>query len=229
MQYGLMKILIVDDEIEILKKMVVLAEAEGYVVKTASSAEGLSQIIKNKLFYPNVIILDRILHNIDSVSLIPEIRSLFADTKILIVSAIDTPMEKASALDAGADDYLAKPFSALELIARVKALHRRKEATPEPTTVIGKLFISKEDRIVKIDGHDISLSQKEFLLLNLLSSSPGKVFPKENLLSKIWNTGDEVDTKVVEVTVNNLRRKLERHDSAVAIKNVRNVGYWLEA
>lgn len=224
-----MNILIVDDEPDILKKIVLLAESEAYPVKTATSIESLQALLTHKSFYPHVVVLDRLLHTTDSVSWIPKIKAVFADTRILIVSAIDTPMEKANALDAGADDYLAKPFSAPELIARIRALSRRKELSSEPTTVVGKLSINKEDRIVKVDGQDLSLSQKEFLVLNLLSSHPGKVFPKETLLSKIWNAGDEVDTKVVEVTINNLRRKLERYDSAVSIKNVRNVGYWLEA
>jgi len=224
-----MNILIVDDEPEILKKIVLLAESEAYPVKTATSIEGLQTLLTHKSFYPHVVVLDRLLHTTDSVNWIPKIKAVFADTRILIVSAIDTPMEKANALDAGADDYLAKPFSAPELIARIRALSRRKELSPEPTTVIGRLSINKEERIVKVDGQELSLAQKEFLVLNLLSSHPGKVFPKETLLAKIWNAGDEVDTKVVEVTINNLRRKLERHGSAVSIKNVRNVGYWLEA
>ena len=223
-----MNVFIVEDKAEILKQMVVLAETAGFTVKTATSVPSANQIIQQKSFFPHVVVLDRILHDADSVSLIPDIKASFADTKILIVSAIDTPTEKALALDTGADDYMAKPFSSVELIARIKALARRKNLSDERTVTSGNLVINKEDRIVKIDQKDVGLSQKEFLVLNQLISSPGKVFPKDLLLQRIWNTEEKIDTRVVEATINNLRRKLEKLSATVRIRNVRNVGYWLE-
>jgi DNA-binding response OmpR family regulator len=224
-----MKILIVDDEPEILKKMIFLAESEGGTVKTATSAPALQQILKNKSFYPHVIVLDRLLQNTDSVSLIDDIKSTFADPKIIIVSAIDTPLEKARALDAGADDYLAKPFSAVEFSARIKALYRRKDAVPALRVDLGNLSLDKETRILHVGSDTVPVSAKEYQLLILFCENPGKIYPREVLLSKIWNSKAEVDTRVVEATINNLRRKLESSSASVAIKNARNVGYWLEA
>jgi DNA-binding response OmpR family regulator len=224
-----MKILIVDDEVEILKKMTFLAESEGGTVKTATSAQGLQQLLKSKSFYPQVIVLDRLLQNTDSVSLISEIKSTFADTKIIIVSAIDTPLEKARALDAGADDYLAKPFSAVELSARIKALYRRRDIMPSLKVELGNLALDKEARSLIVGQESVPVSAKEYQLLVLFCENPGKIYPREVLLSKVWNSKAEVDTKVVEATINNLRRKLESSSANVAIKNARNVGYWLEA
>lgn len=224
-----MKILIVDDEVEILKKMVFLAESEGSTVRTAISAAALQLLLKNKSFYPHVIILDRLLQNTDSVSLISEIKATFAETKIIIVSAIDTPLEKARALDAGADDYLAKPFSSVELSARIKALYRRKDVVPSLTVEMGNLSLDKESRSVIVGEEAMAVSAKEYQLLILFCENPGKIYPREVLLAKIWNSKAEVDTKVVEATINNLRRKLESSSANVAIRNARNVGYWLEA
>ncbi|WP_413943420.1 response regulator transcription factor [Bdellovibrio sp. HCB-162] len=224
-----MKLLIIDDEPEILKKISILAESNGHSVKSATSVESLQHILKAKSFYPHVIILDRILNGVDSISLIPNLKTAFADSRLLIVSAIDTASEKALALDAGADDYLAKPFSAVELLARINALTRRKSLYDERATLqVGNLILNKEERLAKVQSTSLALSQKEFQLLYMFSSNPGKIFPREILLEEIWQSSSEIESKVVEATINNLRRKLEASSASVAIKNMRNVGYWLE-
>jgi DNA-binding response OmpR family regulator len=225
-----MNLLIVDDEPDILKQIIILAESNGHTVRSATSLESLQQLVRLKNFYPHAIILDRILNGADSLSLVPNLKTTFADSRILIVSAIDTASEKAKALDAGADDYIAKPFSAVELIARINALGRRKNLYGEtPQLHIGNLVIDKEERTVKVgEDEDISLSQKEFQVLMMFASNPGKIFPKDLILEQIWQSSSEVESKVVEATINNLRRKLESNKANVNIKNMRNVGYWLE-
>lgn len=225
-----MNLLIVDDEPEILKQMCLLAEGEGHVIKTAASIEVFQSILKAKNFYPHAVILDRILNGKDSLTLVPNLKQAFGDSRLLIVSAIDTALEKAKALDAGADDYLAKPFSAVELKARINALGRRRNLYGEnPQLHIGGLFIDREQRLVRTEKEEVSLSQKEFQLLLMFTSNPGKIFPRDFLLEQIWHASGEVESKVVEATINNLRRKLERHQGQIQIKNMRNVGYWLEA
>lgn len=224
-----MKVLVVEDESELLKKIAVLAESGGYDVKTVASIDALKTLLKAKSFGPSVIILDRILNGVDSVTYIPQIKSTFGEAKLLVLSAIDTATEKAAALDAGADDYLAKPFSSVELLARVNALARRSRLYEEKATLhIGKLSLNRDLRTVKIADQNIDVSGKEFLLLFLFCSNPGKVFSKEVLLEQIWQSSESVETKVVEVTINNLRRKLENGSQSIKIKNMRNVGYWLE-
>lgn len=224
-----MKLLIVDDEPEILKKMVILAESNGHAVKAATSVESLTQVLKSKSFYPHVIILDRILNGTDSITLIPEIRTSFADSRLIIVSAIDTAMEKASALDAGADDYLAKPFSAVELMARINVLARRKNLLDDRFQIhIGNIILDRGERSVKVNADTLQLSQKEFQLLFMFCSNPGKIFPREVLLEEVWQSSSEVESKVVEATINNIRRKIESGGATAKIKNMRNVGYWLE-
>lgn len=224
-----MNLLIVDDEPEILKQMSILAEGHGHIVKTATSIEALQNILKAKSFYPHAVILDRILNGMDSLQLVPSLKQTFGDSRLLIVSAIDTALEKAKALDAGADDYLAKPFSAVELMARINALVRRRNLYGESGQLtIGNIVIDREQRWVRSSAGEISLSQKEFQLLLMFASNPGKIFPRDLLLEQIWHASGEVESKVVEATINNLRRKLESHESQLQIKNMRNVGYWLE-
>ncbi len=225
-----MNILVVEDELSILKNISITLEEQGWFVKTASSLPSLNNLIDNKAIYPNVIILDRMLGGDDSSSVIAKIKATFVDTKILILSAIDTGTEKAKLLDLGADDYLAKPYSSQELIARIKALLRRSTLVHSQNEIhVGNLSINLADRTVAIESEAVNLSQKEIQLLILFANNPGKIFPREVLLDQVWKSNKENESKVVEATMNNLRRKLETSHSTITIRNMRNVGYWLEA
>lgn len=225
-----MNILLLEDEVGILKSTVILFESQGWSVRALQSIQDLSVLLETRSFYPQVVVLDRIIHGMDSAGYVPKIKRVFADTKVLVLSAIDTSTEKAKLLDLGADDYLAKPYSGPELLARVRALARRSALVGSLEVLeVGNLHVDLGARSVQINGESLSLSQKEFQLLNLFLNSPGKVFPKEVLLSTVWNAKNDVESKVVEATMNNLRRKLEAANASVNIKNSRNVGYWLEA
>lgn len=225
-----MNVLIVDDEPEILKKVSLLVEENGFTVKTLSSFEGLDSFLKTKSFYPKVIVLDRILGGRDSIDLIQKIKATFDGVRILVVSAVDTALEKAKALNCGADDYLAKPFSAVELVARLNVLMRRDQVyIPSDVLKAGNLTLQMIDRTVLVeDKESLLLSHKEFQLLFLFASNPGKIFPKDSLMREVWKSSAEVESKVVEATMNNLRRKLEASGASIKIKNIRNVGYWFE-
>lgn len=225
-----MNILVVEDESSILKNIVITLEEQGWFVKTATSLPSLSNLIDGKVFYPNVIVLDRMLGGDDSSLAISKIKATYADTKILILSAIDTGTEKARLLDLGADDYLAKPYSSPELVARIKALLRRSTLVHSQQEVhVGNLSINLADRTAAINSEPVNLSQKEIQLLILFANNPGKIFPRDVLLAQVWKSSKESESKVVEATMNNLRRKLETSQSSITIRNMRNVGYWLEA
>ena len=224
-----MNILVVEDEVSILKNLTITLETEGWTVRTAQSLPALSTLIETKNFYPHIIVLDRILGSEDSASMIEKIKSRFVDTRILILSAIDTGSEKAKLLDLGADDYLSKPFSSQELISRIKALSRRSSLVKSLDELqVGNLSLNQYLRSSTVDGSPLPLTQKEFQLLILFANNPGKIFPKNILMEKIWNAEKDSESKVVEATMNNLRRKLEASAANVQIKNIRNVGYWLE-
>lgn len=224
-----MNVLLLEDEMDISKSLVILFESQGWTVRVLHTIADLNTLLVQKSFYPQVIVLDRNIHGTDSASYVQKIKNAFADSKILVLSAIDTSTEKAKLLDLGADDYVAKPFSGPELVARMKALSRRTVLVSSLENLsLGNIKVDLGQRSVEIAGVSTGLSQKEYQLLNLFMNAPGKVFPKEILLEKVWNVKSEVESKVVEATMNNLRRKLESAKASVQIKNSRNVGYWLE-
>ncbi len=225
-----MKILIVDDEPEILKQVAILVESSGHTVKVATNVESLRLVLKSKSFIPQIIVLDRILQGVDAITLLQEIKKSFVEVQVLVLSAVDTAYEKAAALNTGADDYLAKPFSSLELLARIHALGRRTSLYSSGSElVLGNVKVNKDQRTVLIN-EDVSLdlSNKEFQIFYLFCSNPGKIFSKEVLLDQIWKASEDIESKVVEATINNLRRKLEAAQASLLIKNMRNTGYWLE-
>lgn len=224
-----MKVLIVDDEAELLKRLRMLFEAEGYECLTLSSFADLKDFIDKKKSSVDLLILDRMLGGMDSAALIPRLKSTFSKTNILVLSAVDTALEKVEALNAGADDYLAKPFSSLELLARAKVLTRRIALYESDILRIGEISIAIKERTVRVGEQLLNLTPKEVLVLHLLASNPGKVYSKESLLDLIWKQKADIETKVVEVAINKLRRVFSEAGAEIAIKNVRNVGYWIEA
>lgn len=225
-----MNILLLEDDDEISARLAITFESQGWNIKRQSTLSELLQTLESRSFYPQVIVLDRLIAGADSAGYVRRIKSVFIDSKILVLSAIDTSTEKARLLDLGADDYVAKPYATSELVARVRALARRSTlVTSAELVAVGNLKLNMAVRQVDVDGELVNVSQKEFQLLALLSHHPGKVFPKEVLLEKIWNSRGDIESKVVEATVNNLRRKLEGAGASLVIRNIRNVGYWLEA
>lgn len=226
---GPMKIVIVDDEAELLKRLTVLFESEGYNCVGIDSYGGLQDFVSKRKLQPDLIVLDRMLGGQDSVSLIQKIKNTFSKTNILVLSAVDTAIEKADALNAGADDYLAKPFSSVELLARVKVLTRRISLYNSNVVAIGNTQIQLSERQVVVDGQSLNLTFKELSVFHLLASNPGKVYSKEVLLELVWKQNSGVETKVVEVAINKIRKELLESHSNVNIKNIRNVGYWVES
>lgn len=224
-----MKIVIVDDENEILKRLQVLFESEGYEVFGLDSISELEKFLDRKKLQPDLIVLDRMLNGTDSATLIPKIKNTFARTNVLVLSAIDTALEKAEALNAGADDYLAKPFSSIELMARVKVLTRRISLYNSEALKIGNLEIKINDREALVSGRPLNLTHKEFSVLHVLATTPGKVYSKESLLELVWKQSAGQESKVVEVAVNKIRKVLGDEETQVSLKNIRNVGYWLES
>lgn len=218
------RILIVEDEAKILEHLSRTLEEEGFSNFTCGSYRELETMIRLPVKRFDLIILDRLLNGRDSAGLIHNIKDALPESQIMILSAINTSSEKAALLDSGADDYLAKPFDTTELIARVRALLRRSRHEIR----FSDLILEIDSRTMKTNGQEVPLSNKEFLLLRTLVQSPGKVFNKNNLNEQVWDMSPDVESHVVEATVNKLRKKLAEHGSKVQIRNTRNIGYWIE-
>jgi DNA-binding response OmpR family regulator len=196
-----------------------------FQISICSSFQELADLF-NTPHFPSfdLIILDRLLHGHDSADLMTTIRTSLPTVKIMILSALDTAHEKANLLNLGADDYLAKPFEPEELIARVNVLLRRNITELR----LGNLALDGESRMIRVDSREVSLQNREFILLRTLVKTPRKVYSKADLYAEAWDMSANVESNVIETTVNKLRRRLEEIGATVSIKSMRNKGYWVE-
>jgi DNA-binding response OmpR family regulator len=220
-------ILIVEDDPKLGQHLISNFAQEGLHAQLVSNMESLDAILNSKSKI-EVIVLDRLLGTFDCKNWLPRIRQTWPTSRILILSAINTPNERTELLNLGADDYHGKPFATQEVIARVKALLRRVESAPSPHFKIGNSVIDVVSRTLSVDDKEVTVPAKEFLLLKALSASPGRVLNKNQLLESVWGVDLETETNVVEATVTNLRRRLTDAGSSIKVKNMRNVGYWIE-
>jgi two-component system alkaline phosphatase synthesis response regulator PhoP len=217
------KILAVDDEEDILEILSFNLAGEGYIVDTSISAE---DALRKNLSQYDLFILDVMMGQISGFRLAEKIRKEFSlMTPIIFLTARDTENDRITGFNLGADDYLAKPFSVRELIARVKAILRR-SSPPEVTmeTTYGDFVVDTVNSLILLDGKVIELTRKEFEILSLLICNAGKIFPRHEILSRIW--GDEVivTDRTVDVTVARIRKKME--DRGKMIRNKSGFGYY---
>lgn len=170
-----------------------------------------------------LLLLDLGLPRVDGVALLKELRRGERDIPVLVVTARDSVMDRVSGLNLGADDYLTKPFDLDELVARVRALQRRRLGRKQPELCLGGLRANPLSREATLDGRRLPLSQREFSLLLALFEQPGAVLSREQLEDRLYGWDEEVSSNAIEVHLHNLRRKL----GADWIRNVRGVGYKL--
>jgi DNA-binding response OmpR family regulator len=184
---------------------------------------GMAAVEQARLIEFDIVVLDLGLPDIDGFEVIKRLRAAHISTPILILTARDTSSEKVIGLDAGADDYMVKPFDLPELLARLRALHRRLGQNKSSEVQHGGLVINQSSRTVMQDGTSITLSRHEFDLLSYLLHRPDQVFSREALVDKLYSWDQEVGSNTVEVYVHHLRKKLGKG----VIKTVRGIGYQL--
>lgn len=227
-----MKILLLEDENRVRSFLMETFEREGFTTYSFAKFTDAEEFVTSGDETFDVAILDRIVGDRDGASLVPVIKKKVSKAKILILSAITSPEERAKLLDIGADDYMGKPYSIVELISRLRALVRRGTSSAtvaQDIRQIGDLEIHMLDHRVRCLGKQLDLTPKEFKLLAVLAESPGKVWSKYKLLDLVWNINLDIESNVAEATIKNLRRKLETGSSKVKIESKRNLGYWIEA
>ncbi|AEH01137.1 response regulator transcription factor [Lacinutrix sp. 5H-3-7-4] len=217
------KILLVDDEPDILEIVGYNLSKEGYQVSTASNGvEGVKKAKKEK---PHLIILDVMMPEMDGIEACEQIRKVpeLKNTIITFLTARGEDYSQVAGFDAGADDYITKPIKPKLLLSKVKALLRRLKAEEGNATIVkvGNLTINKEEYKIILDGKEILLPKKEFELLSLLASKPGKVFKRENILERIWGNEVVVGGRTIDVHIRKIRDKI----GDKSIKTIKGVGY----
>lgn len=220
-----MKILIVDDERQITRALRASLQGHGFEVSTA--VDGLEALQMFDQVRPDLLITDLSMPNMDGVELTKAVRK-FTDLPIIVLSVRDQDAHKVLALDSGADDYVTKPFSVTELLARVRAqLRRRVEATEQPATLVqeGDFVIDTEAHRVLVRGKELHLTPKEFDLLLLFARNAGRVLTHKALLRSVWGPGSQDQPEYLRVLVSQLRRKINLPDSANYIESEPWVGY----
>lgn len=221
----LVRILIVEDEARVVQFLKRGFEEESFVVDVALDGEQGSRLGLAGEY--DIIVLDVMLPRRTGIQVLRELRAAGILTPILILSAKGEVEDRVLGLDAGADDYLAKPFSFSEVLARVRSLLRRQTyGSDTPTTLaIADLRIDLLGRVVSRGGRDIPLTTKEFQVLEYLLRNKGRVLSRVILTERIWNMNFDSETNIVDVVINRLRRKLEDGFSIKLIHTVRGVGY----
>ncbi len=218
------KILIVDDEPDIVNLLDYHLTKKGYLTKTAQNGKEALDVAKN--FQPDLILLDLMMPEMDGIETCVEIRESkeIKDTLVALLTARSEDYSQIAGFDSGADDYITKPIKPRVLMSRIKALLRRKAEKNTDAASTAELFIDTEKYVVFQKGNELLLPKKEFELLALLFSKPGKVFTRDVILNKVWGGDIIVGDRTIDVHVRKLREKL----GDGYIKTVKGVGYKLK-
>lgn len=220
------RILVVDDEVPIQELIKFNLEQAGFDVEVAGDGiQAIEMFERNK---PDLIVLDLMLPGKDGYDVCKAIRKT-SNTPIIMLTAKETELERVLGLELGADDYITKPFSPLELVARIKAVLRRSSGQEDDDIdefQVGSIFMKVDTREVKVNGELIELTRKEFDLLHIFLLNVGKVLTREFLLQKVWGYEYEGETRTVDVHIRHLRRKLGP-EGEERIETIHGVGYKL--
>ena len=220
--------LIIDDEKQIRRLLrIALEGADYHVLETETGQSGLMAIVQNR---PDVVLLDLGLPDIEGAKVLERLRE-WTRVPVLILSVRDDPEEKVAALDAGADDFVTKPFDTAELLARLRVIQRRSLVeTGEPAFQVGDLSVDLADRCVTYRGEEVKLTPTEYALLRVLVQHAGKVVTHKHLLRTVWGEKAESQAQYLRVYITHLRKKFESETNALPlIKTEVGIGYRLSA
>jgi two-component system, OmpR family, KDP operon response regulator KdpE len=200
------RVLVVDDERQILRALQTSLRAAGYEVETAETAEGA--LAAAAMRPPEAVILDLLLPDGTGTDVTHELRS-WSSAPVIVLSAVGEEREKVAALDAGADDYVTKPVGIDELLARLRAVLRRTSPSGEPVITIGELVVDLQKRVVSVAGKAVHLTPHQYELLRLFAVNEGKLLTHRKLLQEVWGPGYDGAANLLHVNVSQLRRKIE--------------------
>jgi two-component system, OmpR family, response regulator MprA len=220
------RVLVVEDDEEIAQVLQRSLRLEGYEVRIAGDGE--AALDQSAAFNPDLVILDLGLPKLDGIEVARRLRSA-DDVPILMLTARDALESRVEGLDSGADDYLVKPFERQELLARLRALLRRRPPRGAASLTVADLSLNPDTHEVRRGDREIELTQREFELLEYLMRNERIVVPRQRLLEEVWGYDPFATTNTIEVFVSNLRRKLEAGGEARLLHTIRGAGYVLRA
>ena len=216
------QVLVIEDETRVLRSLEEGLRAAGFEVKTAATGDKGARLATAQSF--DCIVLDWMLPGLDGIQILSNLRRSDRTTPVLLLTARDAIEDRVLGLDSGADDYLVKPFALEELLARVRALLRRGPRGSDGLLRHGALVLDPPRREVRLDGRPLPLTAKEYQVLHLLMSDPGRVFSRAEIEERIYDDAHESQSNTVDVFLSRLRRKL---GNASPLRTVRGAGYSL--
>jgi two-component system copper resistance phosphate regulon response regulator CusR len=222
-----MRLLLVEDEALLARRLRKGLQEEAYAVDLAATAAAARDLVQGTTY--DLIILDLMLPDGSGLDLLAEWREEGVATPVLILTARDGLEDKLSGFEAGADDYLTKPFAFEELLARAHSLLRRRQAPPAEILTFADVRLDRARREVRRGGRSLHLTPKEFALLEYMMLHAGRVLDRLNLAEHVWDSGYDGRSNVIEVIVGRLRRKLEEEGEPQILHTVKGVGYVLRA
>jgi two-component system response regulator MprA len=220
-----MRILIADDDRKLARQLKKGVDESGHV--TTLAYDGLEALATAEAGAFDVLVLDVMMPGMDGVTLVRQLRQRRIATPILLLTARDAPEDIANGLDAGADDYLTKPFSFQVLLARLRALARRRQVDPQALLRVADLSLDPATHEVRRSGVPVALPRTEFLMLEILMRSSGRVITRARLMEAVWGYERDVQSNTLDVFIRQLRARIEPPGSAKLLHTVRGVGYTL--
>ncbi len=221
-----MRLLIAEDDLKLLKSLKHIFEKNKYAVDTISN--GVDALTYAETEEYDGIVLDIMMPGLDGIEVLKRVRREGITTPVLFLTARTEIYQRVEGLDVGADDYLSKPFSTLELLARVRAMLRRKENYTPDILNVGSLALNRSTYELAYAGASRTLSGREFQIMEMFMQRPNFIVTADELISHIWGWVSEVDISVVWVHISNIRKKLSAINAPITIRFVRSAGYILE-
>lgn len=221
-----MKLLLAEDEVQLSRALAAVLRHHGYTVDTVYDGREAMDYLESETY--DGIILDWMMPQLDGLQVLRRLREQGTTTPVLLLTAKSEIADRVAGLDAGADDYLPKPFSMEELLARIRAMTRRRGSYTDSTLHLGDLFLDRNNFVLSGPNGSVTLSSKEFQMMEILLSEKGRLISTERFMERIWGYDSEAELSVVWVYVSNLRKKLAALGSHVEIHASRGRGYSLE-
>ena len=221
-----MRLLLAEDEIELARALSVILKHNNYSVDVVYNGNDALDYLCDGIY--DGAILDIMMPGIDGLTVLKKIREKGNSVPVLILTAKSDIDDRVEGLDSGADDYLTKPFATKELLARIRAMTRRKGETTDSVLTVGNLRLDRATFELSAPGGSIRLANKEFQILEMLMTNPSQIIPSERFIEKIWGYESDTELNIVWVYISNIRKKIVSLNADVTIKAARNVGYTME-